>query len=550
MRRCIILLALVTYQITSVRAQDSPPAPDGAIEEAQVIIEKNREITLPFANRYFEKINVEHNRQSTESLQYDFAARSFDPGSIEVAFTPQVYQSSTRALSSQSLIKLGYGNYASPLLQASVFTDTHSSWLLGVDLDHLSFGSGEIDEENSAGGSSALRLTGSKLAENGTFNATLGYNTRNGYFYGYPDETIINDRDSIRQVFNEFQLRLDWTGKLAEDGKLFITTEANLINDEYGVSENKFGAAVGADIPLTEVLDLNLGLYGTFSSLTNGLGEYKRNLYRASPGVTYAKDALKLKVGAQLVMLDEDSTLNEDFTIYPDVRLDYGLSQVVNVYLGVGGGMRQHYFESRARQNFFISDSARLQHASEQWQGFIGIAASSQKLTFDINARYGQISNLGYFVNQATNPAKFDLIYDTGTTGLLTLSTTTGYVINERLGAELGATFYSYSTDSLAAAYQVPELEAFVNIAARLADRWSLSTKGQFISGLVGFEARGMTTVDLDAFFDLSVELNYAIDDHWGAFIMADNVLSQDYSRYWRYPNRQFMAKLGVAYSF
>jgi hypothetical protein len=255
-------------------------------------------------------------------------------------------------------------------------------------------------------------------------------------------------------------------------------------------------------------------------------------------------------VGAELAIVDEDSSLNENFNIYPDVRLDYSVSGIVNFYVGVGGGIREHYFESRARENFFIGDSAVLQHASEQWQGFVGISANSQKLSFDLSARYGQIDNMGYFVNRLSNPSEFDIIYDTGTSGLLTIGATMGYSINDNIAAEFGAKFYSYTTDSLIVAIHVPELEAFFNIRTKLADQWTFGVQGQFIGGVVGANLAEGSSFDLDAFFDLSVELNYQIDEHWGAFVLADNVLSQDYSRYWRYPNRQFMAKLGVSYSF
>ncbi len=550
MSRLIIIVLVLNFIAVAAQGQEAPPAPDGAIEEAQVIIEKDREITLPFANRYFEKVNLENQTIEPGSLQFDFEERVFDPGSIEVGFTPQAYQAQSRTLTNQSFVKLGYGNYASPLLQVNAYTSTSNDWLLGVDLDHLSFGSGAVDDENSAGGRSALNLTGSRMSENSTFTGRLGYNTRNGYYYGYPEETIINDLDSIKQVFNEFRLGLDWSSRLAEEGRLSLMADFNLINDEYGVSENQLGATINADVPLTDMLNLELGLSGVLSQYTNGLGEYKRNLYTVQPGVSYQNEALKLKVGAQLAIVDEDSSLNENFNIYPDVRLDYNVSEIVNFYVGVGGGIRQHYFSSRAQENFFIGDSAEIQHSSEQWQGFVGIAANSQKLSFDLNARYGQVDNMGYFVNRLSNPSEFDIIYDRGTTGLLTIGTTVGYAINDNVVAELGAKFYSYSTDSLLVPYHVPELEAFFNIKTNLADQWTLGLQGQFMGGITGVNLAEGTSFDLDAFFDLSVELDYQIDEHWGAFVMVDNVLSQDYSRYYRYPNRQLMAKIGVSYSF
>ncbi|MEQ9298101.1 MAG: TonB-dependent receptor [Cyclobacteriaceae bacterium] len=550
MSRLIIIVSVLISIAVAAHGQEAPPAPDGAIEEVQVIIEKDREIILPFANRYFEKVNLENSTIQPGSLQFDFEERTFEPGRIEVGFTPQSYQTQSRTLSNQSFIKLGYGNYGSPLLQANAYTNTSSDWLLGVDLDHLSFGSGAVDDENSAGGRSALNLTGSRMSENSTFTGRLGYNTRNGYYYGYPEETIINDRDSIEQIFNEFRLGLDWSGRVAEEGSLSLVADFNLINDEYDVSENKFSAGIKTALPLTDMLNLELGLSGVLSQYTNGIGDYKRNLYTIQPGVAYQNEALKLKVGAQLAIVDEDSSLNENFNIYPDVRLDYNVSEVVNFYVGVGGGIRQQYFESRARENFFIGDSTNIQHASEQWQGFVGIAANSQKLSFDLNARYGQIDNMGYFVNRASNPSEFDLIYDTGITGLLTIGATVGYAINDNIIAELGAKFYNYSTDSLPVPYHVPELEAFFNIKTKLADQWTLGVQGQFMGGVTGANLVEDTSFDLDAFFDLSVELDYQIDEHWGAFIMVDNVLSQDYSRYYRYPNRQLMAKLGVSYSF
>ncbi|MEM8895106.1 MAG: TonB-dependent receptor, partial [Bacteroidota bacterium] len=342
----------------------------------------------------------------------------------------------------------------------------------------------------------------------------------------------------------------DWKGQLTNDGVVGVNADFNLANDEYGVSENRFGLGLGIQSPVGDVLSIGLNARANLSQYTNAIADYKRNLFEIDPSATYSNDQLSLKIGAKVALLDEDSSLNEDFIIYPDVRLDYNLSQNVRAYVAVSGGIQQHYYASRSTENFHISDSANLQHASETYRGTLGLSANGQKLSTNLSASYGQVDNLGVFVNRVSNPSEFDLIYDQGSTGVFTFNGLFSYNVSNSLIAELDASFYSYSTDSLTAAYHLPTIDASFNLISKINDQWSLAVGGQFIGGITALDTETGNVIDLDAFFDLSVELGYQISEQWGAFLRADNVLNTDYSRYWRYPNRQIMAKIGATYSF
>ncbi|GEM_PF-5308073 len=546
--QAIILIFLVVA--VSAYGQEAPPAPDGAIEEAQVIIEKDREIILPLANRYFEKINLEQNQVKPDELEFNFKERSFDPGRIDVTFTPATYEATDVSNGDQSRLKLGYGNYASPLVQADIYTTTNNAWLLGADLDHLSFGSGVVDDENSAAGRSSLNLIASSLKEGSSFNGRLGYRSRTGFFYGYPDEAIVSDRDSIKQVINEFNAAMDWSAQLTNEGAFKLLADLNLTNDEYGVSENLITLGGTADLPVSDLLSLRLTANANFSQYTNAIAEYSRNVYEIDPSVIYSNDNLSVRAGVKLALISEDSSLNENFNVYPDVHLNYGLSDNLRAYAIIEGGLRKHFYASRSNENFHITDSANIQHASETYRGTIGLSTYGPRFSADFFARYSQTENMGFFVNRPDNPSEFDLVYDEGSTGVLSLGTSMSYTINEHFYAELGVSYYSYSTDLQPAAYHLPEVEAFVNIRSQLTEQWSLVVGGQFMGGIIATDLSEHSDFDLDAFLDLSVELAYQINGKWGSFLCADNVLNTDYSRYWRYPNRQIMAKIGVIYSF
>src|SRR5688500_14097834 len=108
------LLAIVACMHHVVFAQDQAPA--GDLEDVEIEIVKERQITLPPATRNFEKIPPRPAETSRPSVSYDFKPFSFQASQINPSIRPLKLKQENPTNVFGGYLSAGYGNYASPYL--------------------------------------------------------------------------------------------------------------------------------------------------------------------------------------------------------------------------------------------------------------------------------------------------------------------------------------------------------------------------------------------------------------------------------------------------
>jgi len=90
---------------------------DGEIENVEIEIVKEREITLPQANRNFEKIPPRASEPIKPPITYDFKSFSFQAPQINAQIRPLKLKQENPSNVYGGFVRVGYGNYVSPLLE-------------------------------------------------------------------------------------------------------------------------------------------------------------------------------------------------------------------------------------------------------------------------------------------------------------------------------------------------------------------------------------------------------------------------------------------------
>jgi len=112
----------------------------GEIEEAEVVIEKDRKIMLPVAHRIFERVPDFEQKISRLGLNYTYLTIKYQPGDLQTRVRPLTIKTRPLPVVRKGNVKLGYGNYKTPFLEANLGTGRNDEYLYNIYLRHRSSG--------------------------------------------------------------------------------------------------------------------------------------------------------------------------------------------------------------------------------------------------------------------------------------------------------------------------------------------------------------------------------------------------------------------------
>jgi hypothetical protein len=132
-----LLILIGSFSISSFAQQTNDWEGDGEIESMEIEIVKEREITLPKANRNFDKIPPKPSETSIKApVTYDFRSFSFQAPQINPQVRPLKLKAESPSDIYGGFLRLGYGNYASPLIEGYINNKRDKNKLYGARLYH------------------------------------------------------------------------------------------------------------------------------------------------------------------------------------------------------------------------------------------------------------------------------------------------------------------------------------------------------------------------------------------------------------------------------
>ena len=117
-------------------------AQTGEVQNETIVVEKNKQLDLPAANREFEKIPD----PQPQTLPTDSKYQLKDIGIVLPQFDTKVKVPTTKTDDpvqiSKGYVKAGFGNYATTYLEAFVHTGKKKNYAAGARFKHLSSANG------------------------------------------------------------------------------------------------------------------------------------------------------------------------------------------------------------------------------------------------------------------------------------------------------------------------------------------------------------------------------------------------------------------------
>ncbi len=524
----------------------------GEIEEAEIIIEKDRKIVLPAASRVFEKMPPFELPKGKLGLEYTYLPVSFKPGSLNIRVRPLTIRTKPLAPVRIGNLKLGYGNYQTPFVEASLGNGRNDEYLYNVFLRHRSSATGPVDEKNSGDSESQIDLRGSVYLNEATFSGGVNYQLDQYTFYGYDQSEDVLKSD-IEQALNKFNL----FGKIEKndpgnESNYSVNAVFDYVKDKYSATEADFGLNIFGSIKVNDQLkaDILADLY-MINRKDASITSYNRSFFRLKPYANYRMDRMHVDLGASIVF--ENDTLGEDKSVrvFPYIHIDFDINGSLQAFGGFKGDVDKMTLKTFLNKNRYLNANVDIFNQIRGFDFYAGVRGMfGGNWNYSIEADLSYFRNRAFFINDAADTSKFIIIYDTESTSQNTFSASLGYDITKSINIGFLGEYFNYSTELVSEAWHEPAYNLEFTSSFIVGEKFKIKADAYLMGGIKSRDPTDGSTIALDAITNIDIGLEYIISDRASIFGNTYNILGKSYQRYLFYGSRELQWIAGLSYSF
>lgn len=561
----LAFLVLLIFASFSVAAQD-PKEGQGEIAQVEIQITKSKQITLPQAERNFEKIPPRPVEPIKPEITYQFKNLPFNVPDFTPVLRPLKLKQESISKIYGNYVSAGFGNYTSPYAEAYLTNKRNKNKYYGLKFFHRSFGSGPVDDKNSASGRTELRLFGKAMSDHVAVGGFLNYENTAGHFYGYPTGTNV-DRSTIRQEYSIISLGGELENSKSSDFKYNLKAGFSSLTDHYSASENEvslnFAGEYKIDNKKMVIINSDYFLITRKDALVNS---NTRQIFKVKPAYQFtAIDNLVLTVGANAVVENDTIGKQNGLHVYPNLAATYQLAPGVDAYAGLSGDVDKVSLHTLSRENLWLNSNIAVFNTNRTLDFTAGLKGKlSGKVYFGAGFSFANLKNLYYYQSGlGSSSSKFSVAYDNGNTQRTNLFGELGYSTDAfKLNAR--ADYFGYSStiasqiaaqNSIAGTFESgalhrPTYKVALNSSYNIYDKVLLNVDLVALGGIKALDLNSGKLVSLNAAADLNVKANYLVSKQFSVFLNFNNLLSSNYQLYLNYPVRGFQAMGGASWTF
>ncbi len=551
MRKVLLIISSIICISASYGQVDSTAT--GEVVDAEIIIQKDRQITLPIAN----KLNPGVKNSIREIQPLNLTYQAIDPAfswpdyKSEVSFERLAQESKFAPY--QNSVKLGFGNYSSPLFELNYFANLEKV-KVASQVFHESFQGGPVSGENSASSETSANVTVNYKLKKVELIPVIQWQ-RNGFrFYGNTDRAnsgfSSEEASKISRGNVDFAFLLKGsTNELRYSIKPRVYRTDQSIQDGQSInSESGFGFVSGLELDVDEDFIVGFDLDGDIARYEGGL-EYNRSLFKVSPWLSRSGSDWKIKGGLSL-FVNEWSGVSQTI-LYPFIDAEWRFSPKWSLYGTFDGGVNWNGLNDILETNQFMDDSLILQSNDVDLSFGGGIkGALTNNLLFESGLQWKSYNVLPIYTPSGSDSSRYILSYDTGNLDVLSFDNKLTYSVSTNSSVGIGLTLFNYTTSSLEKAWHLPSYTFSFFFSKNIKEKFFVNSE---IIAQGGIEAPGATAIeviDLDSFFDINLNLDYKATDRFSVFMKLNNLLNNEYENFIGYPVRGATFKVGGKYRF
>ena len=511
-----------------------------------------------------------------ENIQYNIfsfpVASTFAPAKGRAA---SVDKSAEEKIFSNYLT-LGAGNFGTINAELFITENISNTDYFGGMLRHNSTQGGTKDAVlDDKMFNTSLDLTYGSRAVGLSWNADLGYKNQMYNWFGvYPglfDAATIATIDE-QQTYHTLYLG----GRLGLDNILKESTvKFSRFWDAFGSAENRFVAKPSLEFDVVEqkikadfVLDY---INGSFDQTFNGGDSYKYGFTNVGfqPSIRITKGDLSLNAGAGFFYSAAQEGGQSKFFIYPQVTGAYKVvGDLMIFYAGLEGTLKQNSYSDFVQENFFVSPTLGVAPTDQKYDLFAGLKGKlASSVSYNIRGSYKNEEGKALFrsnIYNQSNPNSdgytfansFDVVYDKVKTLSFFGELKADFSKNVSFG--INGTFSNYSTAVEKEAWNLPAIKVASTLDVNITPKWYAGTslffvgerKDIFEQSAINLPFPPDQNITLDSYFDLNAHIGYKFSERLTFFLKGNNLVNQDYQRWFNYPVQGLQILGGASYKF
>ena len=568
-KRIAFLSLLILCWVSSLTLYAQDPKENGGqgeIEKVEIQIVKSKQITLPQAERNFEKIPPRPVEPIKPVITYQFKSLSFNAPEYSPAIRPLRLKAETISKIYGNYVAVGLGNYTSPYAEAYLTNKRNKNKYYGLKFFHRSYASGPVDDKNSGSGHTEMRLFGKAMSNNVAVGGFLNFENTGTYFYGYNPGAVV-DRNSIRQSYNIISLGGELENAKSSDFKYNLKAGFSSLTDHYSASENEVNLNFSSEYKINTKKRIIIN--SDYYLITRNdvlIKTRERHIFKVKPAYQFMPlDKLVVTAGANVVVESDTIGNQNGLHIYPNLAARYQLAPAVEGYASLSGDVDKVSLHSLFRENLWVNSNLAIFNTNRTMEFLAGVKGKvSGKVFFGAGLSFANLKNLYYYQSGVgVNASKFDVVYDVGNTQRTNLFAELGYS-NESFKLNARADYFGYTTtianqvagqhslsgDFGSGALQRPDYKFLVNSSYNIYDKVILGVDLVALGGIKALDLNAGKLVSLHAAADLNVKASYVLSKQFSVFINFNNLLSSNYQLYLNYPVRGLQAMGGASWSF
>ncbi|WP_242918725.1 hypothetical protein [Pontibacter liquoris] len=552
-----IVLSVGYSYMNSVQAQNNAGWNEGAkLEDAEVVVEKNRVIELPQAARNFEKFHINPPEAGPRSVTYRYNDYRLTQQEIDLQMKVLTIKQDELTKLYGNYLKAGLGNYGTLYLKGYFHNKRSKVADFGADVSHIASARGPVDKSNSAVANSAIGLHGERYLQGLTVGGKLNYGRDKYNFYGYDQDVEREvDKDTIRQVFNRFAAEAFLHNKTSGAPFLFKgDIRFNYLNERYNMSESNVAVGVRSDYTIDESsvfkIDADLSMVAHKDSATA-----TRTFFKVNPTYERQLNAIRLSIGANLAYTGDEVNDAKNLNIYPMVRISAEpIKGNLLVYGGLGGDLQRVTLYQLTQENPWLAPNVQVADINKGLEVYGGFDANIYNYVHLVGrVAYQNYRNLYFYNNSRADSSKFELVYDDGVTNVLNFFADASFNYSDEIRLGLKVDYNKYNTASLEKAFHRPEMAASVYGTYNFFDKILFNSELYYIGSSFGkiYRPDGTSVLrETDAIVDLNLKGDYKFTNNFTIFVMANNLFGNKYERFVNYPGKSINLIGGITYSF
>jgi hypothetical protein len=377
------------------------------------------------------------------------------------------------------------------------------------------------------------------------------------HFYGLGEiPSFVKARDLLASY-----TRLSASGKVSSSKKrafsdYVLNLQADQLRNEDQLNEVIIRGHGLYAYNLSEKLRLKISgeyIFSEFSPYAT-LQKWNRTLYRLNPYLAYKSSRVSLNAG--FIFVTESDALNvEKTSVFPMLQLDFGASDYIHLFGGVGGDVQFNSFDGFLKQNPWMRVPSQLKNTNQVAHVYGGIKGigGNKMVDFEAQYDYAEYADLPFFINGVTANNKFDVQYRGGLEKIqvttlkgnlninFTPQFTTSFKVNHVIYQQSDITFN---------APHVPTTSLSWINSWRLSPKLLIAPDVYWMKSLYALNPVKNQLIEMDDILDINFKINYFIKRNLNIGLSGNNLLGKKYQRFYQYQTQGLNATLSLAYSF